>query len=122
MAELDLGQLDKAKIHRDRVEGSSFLVVIREKELELNTSLLETKKEAEKIVADARCKAAALHEKAVEEGYKEGQSAYTAELKKVKAEAEKIEQESKTEVNKVKESGKKNFEKAVEMVLKTVLP
>lgn len=122
MAELDLRELDKAKIHRDRVESSSLLVVIREKEIELNASLLEAKKEAEQVVADGRRQSVALHEKAVEEGYQEGQAIFNVELDKAKAEADKIKQDSKAEVKKVKEDGKKNFDKAVEMVLKTVLP
>lgn len=122
MDELSQKELEKIKFQEEVVESSSLLADIRMKEIELNAGVLEAKKEAEKILAEARSQAAALHEKAAEEGQKEGQAIFSTELEKAKAEAEKIRLESKAEIDKVKDSVGEHFDKALELVLNVVLP
>ncbi|HCJ66386.1 MAG TPA: hypothetical protein DHV62_03440, partial [Elusimicrobia bacterium] len=61
-------EVEKIKLHRQIAEGTATpLVRLREKELELQGKLMEARKEAEIIVAEARKKATEIKRRAEEE-------------------------------------------------------
>jgi len=122
MAE-EIKEVSRIKLQRKIAEGTaSPLVHLRDKELELQGKLLEAKKEAEIIVAEARKKATEIKHLAQEEAVLEAQKYYQVEMEKTRKEAEEIRKKVKDEIGKVKKEGEKNLAKAVELVTRVVIP
>lgn len=102
-------------------EGTSPLQMIREKELEISGKVLKAKKKAEKIVADARRKAADIIDKADATAVKEAEKFKVDEIRRSKEEAKKIKESVKKDIDEVQKKAKKNFNEAVEFVRGTVI-
>lgn len=114
--------LSRFEAHRETVEKTSPLSLIREKEIELNTVVLETKKKAESIVAQARKKGAVLKERAIDSGVKKGQAKYKKGIEKAKQEAKSIRDSAAREVAKAQMLGDRNLYKAIQEILEAILP
>lgn len=108
--------------HVNMVEKGSILDIIQEKESAINMKVLETKKKAEDIIADARVKAVQIKEKAEKEGPKEARAFFDSEIAKAKKEAEKITASIEVEVKAITAGGMKNFDRAVQKVEELVIP
>ena len=90
------------------------------KESEIRTKTQEERKKADRRVEDAKGKAGEIKRKATLEEV--GRDLYEAEMAKARKEAEKIEASVGTEAEKIKEDGIKNLEKAVDLIVKSVIP
>ncbi|MHB0976407.1 MAG: V-type ATPase subunit subunit G family protein [Candidatus Aquicultorales bacterium] len=110
------------QIHKDAIEKGGALDLIREKELSINAKVLEARKQAEDMVADARRKALGIKEKASSEGPEEAKAFLDAEVAKAQKEAETIKASVDSEVKAVTTGGTKNLDKAVGKVLEVVIP
>ncbi len=115
-------EADEIRRHVNVVEKGSILDIIQEKESAINMKVLETKKRAEDIVANARVKAMEIKGKAEEDGPKEAKAFLDSEIAKAKKEAEKIMASIEVEVKAVTASGMKNFDRAVRKVEELVIP
>ncbi len=113
---------EELKLHRESIETSSPLLIVREKELEIRSKIMESQRKAEEIVAEARRKAAAIKDKALVEGPKEAQEYADAELKKIEEEAAKIRTSAASEIGTIKEAGARDFEKAVNKIVGLLIP
>ena len=122
-AKIDEEKIKKFKLHRNllREEGSR-LTLVEEKELEIKGKVLEAKKEAEQILAEARREATRRKEKADQRGLAAAKKFYEREMQKVHHEAEKERQSRDKEINLIEEQGARHIEKAISFVLKKVLP
>jgi V/A-type H+-transporting ATPase subunit G/H len=114
-------KVEEVKVHREAVEKSSPLYLIREKELEINTRLLKAKKQAEVIIQKAREEAARIKEKGVSEGQKEARKIGEKELAEARAEAERIQAEAISQARAIRQQ-KKGRKEAIEFLLKVTLP
>lgn len=115
-------EVAELQIHRNTVEKGSALDIIREKELTINAKVLEARKRAEDIVAEARRKGVAIKEKAGEEGPKKAKVFFDAEVAKAEKEAEKIESSIQAETQAVTKDGLKRLDEAVSKVDMLVIP
>ncbi|MBI5417318.1 hypothetical protein HZA55_05155 [Candidatus Poribacteria bacterium] len=97
---------------------SNPLEKIKEKELELRGKHLETKKQAEVIVAEARKKASDIRRSATEKASKEAQIYFDKEVAKIRSETVKFGEEEVINANKLAE---KNFNNAKDFVLKAIV-
>lgn len=97
------------------------LEAIREKELELKALLLEVKRQAEEMLTQARSTAASIKEEAREKEYKKGQIAFKRGTDRAKKKAAELELSAEQELKQIEERGKKNFEEAVNLVLRAIL-
>ena len=100
----------------------SPLVSLRNKELELQDKLLEARKEAEIIVAEARKNAVEVKRQAIEKAVSEAEKYYRVEIEKTKKEAEKIRESVKEEIKPIEKIGETNLDKTIELIMKIVLP
>ena len=114
--------MSEFELHREAIESSSPLSLIREKELELNKRVLGAKKTAEQTVAKARQDAETIKLKAIEEGQQEGQKAFAAEIKKAEKDAEAVRKSAAKEVAKATDKAMQARDQAVKQILEAVLP
>lgn len=110
----------KTAIDDDFTADQSPLTRIKQKEIEINTRILEASREADEIVAEARRQAAIIKERAEGQGYEEAKALYKLELAKAKKEAAKVEKSVDEEVAKTTEQGTKNLQKAVDFIVEVV--
>lgn len=103
-----------------RPPETSPLLIIQQKELEINSGILNAKRQAEETVAKARMKAVEIKEQAEKEGAKEAHSLNMKELAKAKKEAEKTKASVPAICDKVKETGRDNSSKAVLYIVDAV--
>jgi vacuolar-type H+-ATPase subunit H len=96
-----------------RPAEKSPLLIIQQRELEINSGVLNAKRQAEETVAKARMKAVEIRDQAEKEGAEEAHSLNMKELAKAKKEAEKTKASGPAVCDKVKETGRKNANKAV---------
>jgi|Deesub1362A_J573_1020465.scaffolds.fasta_scaffold05002_3 vacuolar-type H+-ATPase subunit H len=113
-------KIEEVKMHKESVEKSSPLYIIREKEFEINARILEAKKKAEKIIQKAQDEAAKIERKAKEEAAQLAEKVYEEEMEKIKKEAERIEEEGKEKANRL-EKEVRGVEKAADLLLDAVI-
>lgn len=114
-------KLEEVKVHREAVEKSSPLYIIREKELEINAQLLKAKKQAEVMIQKAREEAARIKENGVLEGQEEARKISQKELARARDEAEKIQAEALKQAGAIRQQ-KEGRKDAIEFLLKATLP
>lgn len=100
----------------------SPLVRLRNKELELQGKLLEVRKGAEIIVAEARKKVVEVKRQAIEKAVSEAGKYYQEEIEKTKKEAEKIRDSVEEEIEQIEKVGEANLKETVEFIIKIVFP
>ncbi len=99
---------------------SSPLLVIQQKEVEINSGILKAKRQAEETVAKARMKAIEIREQAEKEGAKKAKDLNKREVAKAKKQAERARASAVSECEKVREIGQKNLNKAVAFITDVV--
>jgi vacuolar-type H+-ATPase subunit H len=104
----------------NRPAETSPLLVIQQKEFEINAGVLNAKKQAEETVAKARMKAVEIREQAEKEGADEASALNKKELAKAKKEAEKTRASAPAVCDKVRETGRQNAVKAVTQIVEAV--
>ncbi len=92
---------------------------LKEKELQLRGRYLESKKQAEVIVAEARKKASDIRRASTDIAVKTAQEYYEKEVQKIRSETVKIGDE---EVIQAKKIAEKNINHAREFLLKNIVP
>lgn len=102
---------------KKKIDDGSQLGLVENKELEIRGKILEAKKEAEAIIAEAQQQADELRAQAEKLGHAKAEKSFTRETKKIEAEAARI---SKSTANKL-EQGSQNLEKAVGLIIEKVL-
>jgi len=116
-------EVSRIRLSREALEGvTSPLLRLRDKELELQGKLLEARKEAEILVAEARKNAVEVRRQAIEKAVSEAEKHYQEEIEKTKKEAEKIRGSIKEEIKQIEKIGETNLDKAIELIMKLVLP
>ncbi|MBI4470344.1 MAG: hypothetical protein HY650_13580 [Acidobacteria bacterium] len=105
----------------DSASGSP-LVVIRQKELELERRLTEARDAAERAVRDAQEWATKYLNQAEKEGLELAESYYLAELKAVDEEAEKICRSGEQEASRIAGRSAQVLEGAADLILDIILP
>jgi vacuolar-type H+-ATPase subunit H len=98
----------------------SALQQIRRKEVELSVKADEARSEAEKIIADAKTRAAEIVKKAEEEGIKAADEYYEKRLASVLKEIEDLKKRGEEEANSAKMKGEQNLSKAIDKIVKVV--
>lgn len=99
----------------------SSLYAIQQKEIEINTNILHTKREAEEIVAKARLKAVGIREKAEKDGADQAKAVNKKEVAKATKKAGKIRSFAGAECEKARAQGKKGVPKAVAYVTDAII-
>lgn len=119
---MDEKVLEEYQFHKETVvaDVNSPLHLIREKEMEISGRVLEAKKEAEQIVADARRKAVEIVQKAEAEG----ERLSAEEEKRVSAQVEidvaKVHEDAGHSVDELRGAIGERMDKATEYVLEAV--
>ncbi len=103
-----------------RPPETSPLLVIQQKEVEINSGILQAKRHAEETVAKARMKAVEIRDQAEKDGTEEAMALNKKEAAKAKKEAEKLRASASAESDKVRETGRKNGDKAVSFIVDVV--
>lgn len=103
-------------------DESAVLTAVKKREIELKTELLLVRQKAEDIISTARSKAAAIKAQAAESGREKGAKLVNEEMEAAQAQAAKITEATAGAAATLSARGEKNFEQAVEFVIKTVLP
>ncbi len=103
-----------------RPPETSPLLMIQQKEVEINSGILQAKRHAEETVAKARMKAVEIRDQAEKEGAEEALALNKKEVAKAKKEAEKKKTSASAESEKVRETGRKNGDKAVSFIVNVV--
>ena len=113
--------MSKDNSHNKESNGSAEnpLKKIKEKELEFSGKYLNTKKQAETIVADARKRASEIKTISKESSVKEADVYYKQKLSLLNKDKNKIDDK---DVVKVKKIAEKNFSKAYNYLLKQIIP
>ncbi len=101
---------------------SSLLVQIRQKELEISGKVLEAKKQAESVLADARKKAAIVVQKADEEGLKEAHKYYESQMSEAKEQAKEIEVSTAAKVSEIEKLADDRLQEAVTYIVNMITP
>lgn len=118
---VDEQALKKVELEKEVIEKPSPLALIKQKEIEINTRILEIQKQAEDKVAEARRKASAVRSEAEKSGIAEAKVFYKEQVTEAKKEAEKIKKTADKEVELVNKQGVQNRKKAVRYILETML-
>jgi vacuolar-type H+-ATPase subunit H len=103
-----------------RPPETSPLLIIQQKEVEINSGILQAKRQAEETVAKARMKAVEIREQAEKEGAEEATALNKKEAAKAKKEAEKTRASAPSACDKVRDTGRKNGDKAVSFIVDAV--
>lgn len=99
---------------------TSPLLLIQQREIEINSGILQAKRQAEETVAKARMKAVEIRDQAEKQGAKEAMDLNKKEAAKAKKEAEKTKASMPGVCDKVRETGRKNSSKAVLYIVDAV--
>lgn len=118
---IDERELKKVELEREVIEKPSPLALIKQKEIEINTRILETQKEAEDKLAEARRKASEIRSQAEKSGITEAKVFYREQIAQAKKEAEKIKKTADKEVELVNKQGIQNRKKAVRCIREAML-
>ncbi|MFA5867290.1 MAG: V-type ATPase subunit subunit G family protein [Actinomycetota bacterium] len=103
-----------------RPPETSPLLIIQQKEVEINSGVLQAKRHAEETVAKARMKAVEIRDQAEKKGAEEALALNKKEAAKAKKEAERKKASASAESDKVRETGRKNGDKAVSLIVNVV--
>ncbi len=100
----------------------SPLVAIRDKERALASEIRSAQERADARVADARARAESLKQLAEREGMQEAEALYQQGLVRAREQAQVVSQEGQTQAAKQHEAGLGRIGKAVDHILRFVLP
>lgn len=114
-------ELKEMEIQKEVIQKPSPLATIKQKEIEINTQILEAQKQAEDKVAAARRKASDMRAQAEKKGIADAKLFYKEQIAEAKKEAERIKKTAVGEVEQANKSGEKNKKKAVRHILDTML-
>ena len=98
----------------------TLLQQIREKELMLNIKIEDTRRDAEKIIQKARSDAEAMIENSEREGKAAAEKYYESEMEAIKKEIDRLVKRGDEEALFVKETGERNLQPAITMIVRTV--
>jgi vacuolar-type H+-ATPase subunit H len=114
--------LEEYQFHKETVvaDVNSPLHLIREKEMEISGRVLEAKKEAEEIVADARRKAVEIVQKAGVEGERLSAEEETRVAAQVEIDVAKVREDAGQSVEALRGAVGDRMDKAVEYVVEVV--
>lgn len=118
---IDERELKKLELEKEVIEKPSPLAIIKQKEIEINTRILEAQRQAEDKVAEARRKASEVRSEAEKSGIAEAKVFYKEQIAEAKKEAEKIKKTAGKEVELVNKQGLQNRNKAVRYIMETML-
>ncbi len=91
-------------------------IVAKENEIRAKTS--EERRKAERMIEDAKGKAATIRREALEEEV--GKEEYGAVMERARQEAEKVRKEADLEIERIRKAGQKNLEEAVRFIVSSV--
>ncbi len=114
-------ELKELAIQKAVVQKPSPLATIKQKEIEINTHILEVQKKAEEKVADARRKAGEMRNQAEKKGIEDAKLFYKEQIAEAKKEAEKIKKTARVETASAEKNGEKNKKKAIRYILDAML-
>lgn len=119
---MDEKVLEEYQFHKETVvaDVNSPLHLIREKEMEISGRVLEAKKEAEQIVADARRKAVEIVQKAEVEGERLSAEEETRVAAQVEVDVAKVREDAEQSVEALRGAVGDRMGKAVEYVVEVV--
>ncbi|MDY0088240.1 MAG: V-type ATPase subunit subunit G family protein [Coriobacteriia bacterium] len=119
---MDEKVLEEYQFHKETVvaDVNSPLHLIREKEMEISGRVLEAKKEAEEIVADARRKAVEIVQKAGVEGERLSAEEETRVAAQVEIDVAKVREDAGQSVEALRGAVGDRMDKAVEYVVEVV--
>lgn len=103
-----------------RPPETSPLLIIQQKEVEINSGILQAKRQAEETVAKARMKDVEIRGQAEKDGVEEALSLNKKEAAKAKKEAEKTKASASAACDKVRDAGRKKGDKAVSLIVDIV--
>ncbi len=104
------------------VKDISPMVVIKQKEIELERRLAEARAAAARTISDARQWASAYRSQAEKDAQEVAEAYYLAELESVDAEADRLRLEGEQIASRIAERGARVLDQAVERVLEIILP
>jgi vacuolar-type H+-ATPase subunit H len=103
-----------------RPNEESPMLIIQQKEVEINSGILQAKRHAEETVAKARMKAVEIRDQAEKDGADEATALNKKEATKAKKESEKTKASAPAACDKVRETGRKNGDKAISFIVDVV--
>lgn len=123
MDEKILDEIEQIKFHQDVIvkDATSPLYQIREKELEIHGRILAARSEAEKIVADARQKAAEIVRNAEAEAERRAKEHADQVLAQAQAEVESVKKEGEAATADLEKTLTARQNEAVDFVVKLVV-
>lgn len=99
---------------------ASPLDIIQQKEIEINSGILQAKRQAEETVAKARMKAVEIRDRAEKDGTDEALALNKKGTLKAKKEAEKTKNSASAECDKVREIGREKGDNALSLIVNVV--
>lgn len=114
-------KLKELAIQKAVLQKPSPLATIKQKEIEINTSILKVQKQAEEKVAEARRKAGDMRNQAEKKGIEDAKLFYKEQITEAKKQAEKIKKTAREEVASANKKGEKNRQKAIRYILDAML-
>ncbi len=98
----------------------TLLQQIREKELEINIQIENSRKDAEEILLDARKKASDMIETSEWEGEAAARSYQESEMERIKKETDDLRLQGERQATAVREEGERNISVAIGKIVQSV--
>ena len=98
----------------------TLLQQIREKELEINIQIENSRKEAEEILLSARKTASDMVETSEREGEATARIYQEHEIERIKKETDELRLQGERQATAVREDGERNISKAIEKIIRSV--
>ena len=98
----------------------TLLQQIREKELEINIQIENSRKDAEEILLDARKKASDMVETSEREGEAAARSYQDREMERIKKETDDLRLQGERQATAVREEGERNISVAIGKIIQSV--
>jgi vacuolar-type H+-ATPase subunit H len=104
----------------DMAGEKTLLQQIREKELEINIQIENSRKEAEEILLDARKKASDMVETSEREGESAARIYQEREMERIKKETDELRLQGERQATAVREEGERNISVAIGKIVQSV--
>lgn len=101
-------------------EEKTLLQQIRERELQINIQIENSRKESDEIILEARKKAAEMVETSEREAEVEARNYYEREMERIKKETGNLRSQGEERATAVREEGERNISHAIETIVKFV--
>lgn len=112
----------RIKLHKQTIQKGTPLALIKEKELDINKTVMDAQKKADQKVIAARKKSEQIRQEALDKAPVEANKYLEKEIAKANIEAKEIEKSVPSETADVNKKGLKNFEEAINKVMQMILP